>query len=115
MWRFPGRWATSDGYPSFARNAAHIHHPAAYAHPRSVGGRVTRTRRPGGNARADHDHRLTVGAARSLPMDADQQQRAVAALAALLIPLVRRNDDAVAANVLDMSGDAERSSDHADH
>lgn len=79
-----------------------------------MGGRVTHTRRPGSNVDAERDQELTVGAPRLLPMDVGQRQRAVAALAAALIPLVRDVEDAVIAVALDTAGDVERSSDHAD-
>lgn len=79
-----------------------------------MGGRVTHTRRPGSNVDTERDQELTVGAPRLLPMDPDRQQRAVAALAAVLIPLVRDDEDAITAVALDTAADVERSSDNAE-
>jgi hypothetical protein len=110
-----GRWAKSDGYQLLARSGAHIRRLAVSGHPGRVGGRVTRTSRLGGNVDASRDDPVTAGTPQLLPMDASRQQRAVAALAALLIPLVRRDDeDVVGAHALDTADDMERSSDHAD-
>ncbi|MHB8669906.1 MAG: hypothetical protein ACYDAD_04985 [Acidimicrobiales bacterium] len=69
---------------------------------------MTPTGRSGGNAIASPSDRLTVRAPRLLPMDPDQQERAVAALTALLIPLAREQL-AASQEPLDNVGDIERS------
>lgn len=74
---------------------------------------MTPTRRPDGNASAGRPHRLTVHAPRLPLMDIEQEQRAVVALAALLIP-VARAEYITGRDPLDIAREIEPSSVYAD-